>query len=486
MTVALPKNESQRLEALRRLDLLDTEAEPEFDELVKLAATICGTPISLITLVDEGRQWFKAAVGLEAKETPRDIAFCAHTILQPDLFIVTDAAADERFANNPLVTGHPNIRFYAGIPVTTPDGFPMGTLCVIDREPRQLSHLQTDLLVMLARQVNARMELRLQRKQLQAALTEAERSRNELRASEERFRMFMDSSPFISFMKDTDGRLIFYNQRYADRFGISLTSWLGKNDFELWPEEQAQATRQNDIGVLMAGRLQVIDEEIRDAAGVVSHWRSYKFPCVDSRGTTVLAGVAVDVTETMAKELALHRTQAELQSANALLKELVVTDALTGLGNRRVLEERLAAEMTAARRGRRLAILMLDIDHFKNRNDTFGHQDGDDVLRQMGTLMRRLVRGNEIAVRYGGEEFAVLMPAASEDEAAGLARRLLKAIRAHEWPHQPVTVSVGVAETTTLAMTASQLVAAADSALYAAKAAGRDCMVRWSETLAVS
>jgi diguanylate cyclase (GGDEF)-like protein len=207
---------------------------------------------------------------------------------------------------------------------------------------------------------------------------------------------------------------------------------------------------------------------------------------VDSRGTIVLAGVAVDVTETMAKELALHRTQAELQCANALLKELVVTDALTGLGNRRVLEERLAAEMTAARRGRRLALLMLDIDHFKKRNDTFGHQDGDDVLRQMGDLMRRLVRGNEIAVRYGGEELAVLMPSASEDEAAGLARRLLKAIRSHGWAHQPVTVSIGVAETANVGMTASELVAAADAALYAAKAAGRDCMVRRSETLTIS
>src|SRR4051812_4079446 len=113
MSAALPENEAKRLAALRRLELLDTQPEPEFDELVSLAAGICGTPISLVTLLDERRQWFKAGVGLDAKETPREIAFCAHSILQSDLFVVEDAQKDERFAANPLVTGEPNIRFYA-------------------------------------------------------------------------------------------------------------------------------------------------------------------------------------------------------------------------------------------------------------------------------------------------------------------------------------------------------------------------------------
>jgi diguanylate cyclase (GGDEF)-like protein len=186
------------------------------------------------------------------------------------------------------------------------------------------------------------------------------------------------------------------------------------------------------------------------------------------------------MTETRAKELALQKAQAELQAANARLQELVVTDALTGLGNRRVLEDRLVAEMSASRRGRKISLLMLDIDHFKLRNDTFGHQDGDEVLREMGNLMRRIVRGNELGARYGGEEFAVLMPNASEDEAAGLARRLLREVRTTKWEHRPITVSIGVAESVK-AMTPSELITAADTALYAAKAAGRDRYVRWSE-----
>ncbi len=482
MIAAIPKNEAQRLAALDRLELLDTEPEPEFDELVELAAAICGTPISLVTLVDDDRQWFKAVVGLDAVQTPREVAFCAHSILQSNLFVVTDAAADERFFDNPLVMGEPYIRFYAGMPISSPEGLPMGTLCVIDHEPRRLSTLQRDMLEMLAKQVNARIELRQQRKQLQAALREAEASKTELRASEERFRMFMDNSPFLSYMKDTDGRLVFYSQRYAERFGITTAAWLGKNDFDLWPEEQAMMARQSEIEVLMAGRLQVIEEQVTEPSGLVSHWRSYKFPCVSSRGETLLAVVSVDISEMMAKEMALKKTQAELQSANTLLKELVVTDALTGLGNRRVLEERLAAEMTAVRRGQKLALLMLDIDHFKKRNDTYGHQNGDDVLRQMGALLRRLVRGNEVAARYGGEEMAILMPNASEKDAAGLATRLLAAIRAQEWENEPVTVSIGVAECSQPDMTVAQLIEAADRALYAAKAAGRDCFVRRSET----
>jgi len=483
MIAAKPDNEKQRLEALKRLELLDTEPEPEFDELIKLAAAICGTPISLVTLLDERRQWFKAAIGMDATETPRDIAFCSHAIRQPDMFVVADATVDPRFADNPLVTGEPHIRFYGGVPISSPDGFALGTLCVIDSKPRQLTQLQVDMLTMLARQVNARMELRQQRRQLQAALVEVERSRNELRLSEERFRMFMDNSPFLSFMKDMDGRLVFYNQRFAERFGVSRTAWLGKTDSDLFPAEQAQIVRQHDIGVLMAGTLQVMDEDVPDDKGVVAHWRSYKFPCVDSRGATLLGVIAVDVTEARAKEIALHRTQAELQAANVRLQELSVTDALTGLGNRRVFDERLAAEMTAVRRGRKLALLMLDIDHFKQRNDTFGHQDGDEVLRQMGALLRRLVRGHEVAARYGGEELVVLMPNASEGDAAGLARRLLRAIREVPWAQQPITVSIGVAETNNPDMTSSDLVAAADTAMYAAKAAGRDCYVRRSETV---
>lgn len=152
--------EADRLAALDSYDVMDSAAEAAFDDITRLAAQICGVPMALISLVDERRQWFKSAVGLDASETPREVAFCAHAIQQPGLFTVNDAAADPRFARNPLVTGDPNLRFYCGAPLVTDEGFPLGTLCVLDTQPGQLSTAQQFALNTLARQVVVQLELR--------------------------------------------------------------------------------------------------------------------------------------------------------------------------------------------------------------------------------------------------------------------------------------------------------------------------------------
>ena len=177
------EGEADRLAALRRYRILDTDPEQRFDDLALLASQICGTPMALISLVDRDRQWFKARVGVDVPQTPRDIAFCAHAIRQTDLFVVPDALQDARFRDNPLVRAEPHIRFYAGAPLVTTDGHALGTICVIDRQPRVLTKAQHAALEALKRQVISQLDLRLSLDELAGALAardQAERDQDRL------------------------------------------------------------------------------------------------------------------------------------------------------------------------------------------------------------------------------------------------------------------------------------------------------------------
>lgn len=160
MAIPMPTNEAARRAALQRYAILDTEPEQAFDDLALLATYVCQTPIALISLVDENRQWFKSKVGLAVSETSRDIAFCSHAILQSDIFVIPDTLQDERFRNNPLVISEPHIRFYAGAPLISEEGYALGTLCVIDRKPRELSPAQREALAALSRLVLGQLEFR--------------------------------------------------------------------------------------------------------------------------------------------------------------------------------------------------------------------------------------------------------------------------------------------------------------------------------------
>lgn len=175
MKAQTPTQEADRLEALRQYKVLDTPSEHSYDDITSLAAFICDVPIALISLVDVDRQWFKSRVGIMVEETSRDVSFCAHAILGSIPMIVNDATRDERFVNNPLVTGEPGIRFYAGVPLVAAGGQPLGTLCVIDKKPRTLNDRQVKTLEALARQVVMQLELRRVSDQLADALNKIER-----------------------------------------------------------------------------------------------------------------------------------------------------------------------------------------------------------------------------------------------------------------------------------------------------------------------
>ncbi|MDB6067494.1 MAG: guanylate cyclase [Pedosphaera sp.] len=173
MKAPIPKNEKKRLEVLWQYEVLDSVPERVFDDLTELASNICEAPVALITLVDDKRQWFKSKKGVSLSETSRDISLCGHAILQRQLFVVPDATKDARFADNPLVTSDPKIRFYAGAPLITPDGHALGTLCVLDTVPRTLRPEQKRGLEILSQHVMTQLELR--RRSLELAGANAER-----------------------------------------------------------------------------------------------------------------------------------------------------------------------------------------------------------------------------------------------------------------------------------------------------------------------
>jgi GAF domain-containing protein len=178
MSAPVPKNEVKRLKVLWQYEVLDTVPEEVFDDLTELAARICEAPIALISLVDEKRQWFKSKFGTTVSETSRDLSFCAHAIMQSGLFIVPDATKDDRFASNPLVVSEPRIHFYAGAPLITPDGHALGTLCVIDKVPRDLRPDQKQALLILARHVVSQLELRRRTRELADVRQEDKKLKN--------------------------------------------------------------------------------------------------------------------------------------------------------------------------------------------------------------------------------------------------------------------------------------------------------------------
>ena len=196
----IPENELERLKVLRTYNLLDTLPDEDYDAITKIAAAICNTPIALISIIDENRQWFKSRHGLETTETARDFAFCAHSILNPDeLFIVNDARKDNRFHDNPLTVSDPNVVFYAGAPLNSLEGHSLGTLCVIDNEPKDLNENQKESLKLLSRQVTLLFELRKKNQELLKANEEVQRLNNQL--SEFAYRLSHDIKTPISGIK---------------------------------------------------------------------------------------------------------------------------------------------------------------------------------------------------------------------------------------------------------------------------------------------
>jgi len=299
----LPENESERLEALRRYEVLDTESEGKFDDLTLLARHICDTPIALISFVDAERQWFKSRIGLTTSQTPRAVSFCGHAILEEDVMVVPDAAADERFADNPMVTGEPGIRFYAGAPLLTSTGHALGTLCVIDRKPKDLTEEQLEALRALARQVVAQLELR---RRLEKEREEAKEAIDERDTT---LRLIVNQMPAVLWSTDTELRLTSSDGAALTSLGHKPNQFVGVTLFDFF------RTTDPEFLPLVAHRKALCGESVSfevewSGRTYASHCEPLRNPDNSIKG---VIGIALDITRQ-------KRTERELQKSFSLLR----------------------------------------------------------------------------------------------------------------------------------------------------------------------
>ncbi|MCH1508428.1 MAG: GAF domain-containing protein, partial [Akkermansiaceae bacterium] len=323
VSAAQTMNEHERIKALKRYEILDTPPEREFDDITHLAAQICETPIALISLVDEKRQWFKSTLGLELRELPRDISFCAHAILGGDLFEVFDASKDERFLTNPLVTGEPHIRFYAGAPLVTPDGQSLGTLCVTDYSPRKLSEEQRDGLKRLAAQVVRQLEVRHDRMQLI-------RNTEELRESNERTEQIIAAALDAVITMGMDGLIVSWNPQAETIFGWSAGEVIGKRMSEvIIPPSQREAHERGLSHLAKTGEARVLDRRLEMTA-LNKEGKEFPIELTISRvqvsGQPFFSGFIRDLSAVKEAEANLKRTSQLLSAVGQLQSGYISRD----------------------------------------------------------------------------------------------------------------------------------------------------------------
>ncbi|HUD34770.1 MAG TPA: EAL domain-containing protein [Variovorax sp.] len=454
-------DEEERLDALGDYRLAEEEENLGLDEIVNVTSQLLCAPIALVSLVERTRLFFKSRVGVDVCEISREGSFCSHALHMPDdeMLVVPDARLDPRFVDIPLVRGAPFIRFYAGMPLRSPLGHVLGTLCVADTVPRaRLTDRERTNLRAMALMVLDRLELR----RLAVAGS----------VGQSRFENIAATSPDGIVCSDARGIITFWNGACERLFGIPVERALGANIDIIIPPRMRGGHEGGMRRVAEGGAPKLVGRTIElDAI----HANGTEFPVELSLsmwqegGRTTFGAIIRDISARRADE--------------ARLFDLAHLDSLSGLPNRGVLLARIADHVAKARP---FALLMLDLDGFKDVNDTLGHSAGDAVLRQAARRLRDCVGPADTVARLGGDEFSILM---ADDDGARVddcARRILEAVAAPmavDGQTVHVTASIGIARCPADGRQVGDLLSAADLAMYHAKAEGRNCLSSFTHGL---
>jgi len=486
-TPSVPSRQTERHDAPRGREQPDVLSE-SFDRITELAADVLEVPITLISLIDDNRQWVKAEVGLDMREAPREISFFAHAVHTRRSLAVADATKDMRFAENPLVLGHPFIRAYLGIPLVGRAGQALGTFCAIDVRPREFTAQEVRALTGFARiaedllherelaaaAARETQTLKTKNQELQAKIRKVLNSERSLRGVEQRLRSITNNIPVMIGYWNSELQCEFANNAYQELFrvrakwtiGTSMRVLLGDGHF---------SSIEPLAHLALAGEPQHFVRRTVKSDGSAAYIEVRFIPDFGDdghvRGFYVLAG---DITEARNARIALEATNEKLARESA-------TDYLTGLSNRRVFSERSeAASRRFKEAGEAYGLILLDLDDFKQVNDAYGHDVGDEVLRAVGCVLKDQLRcDRDIAARLGGEEFAILCFGDLEKDSLRVVAERVREQVAAASVNTPkgvlrVTGSFGIALCDANDVGWKNIYARADAALYEAKAAGKN------------
>lgn len=467
------EQELKRLDAVKSLEVLDTPQESDFDDLVNLASLIFEVPISTVTILDSHRQWFKAKVGLTIQETPRNISFCTHTIQEHEPLVVPDTSHDPRFIQNPLVVDEHRLGFYAGVPLRTSDDLAVGTFCIMDKKPRELSAHQVEILKILANQAMKLLELRVERNKYRDLAIEKEMINKQLDESKQRWQFALEGSGDGVWDWNVEQNLSFFSKRWKEMLGYA--------------DDELSSSYDNWVALIHKEDRMKVKKRLNDCFSkkIDEYKVEYRMLCKDLSYKWILARGKVlewDAGGLPKRMVGTHTDISTQKETEELIWQQANFDALTGLPNRRMFFDRLKEEIKRAARAKHIfALLFIDLDGFKEVNDSFGHKAGDNLLIQVTQRVTGCLRVSDTFARLGGDEFTIILSDLENlDGVHNVIEKLLNTIHLpfHLGIHKAIiSASIGVSVYPNNSSDGDVLISIADTAMYEAKAKGKNCWV---------